>query len=66
MKKEKTPFLIKFAIFTAITIVVSVLLQIMTTLRKTPDIEIPPETIQPFKFVINKQFIIDYQNRPGL
>lgn len=66
MKKERTPFLIKFAIFTAITIVVSVLLQIMTTLRKTPDIEISSETIQPFEFVINRQFIIDYQNRPDL
>lgn len=66
MKKEKTPFLVKFAIFTTVTVVVSVLLQIMTTLRKTPDIEVSPETTQPFEFVVNRQFIIDYQNRPGL
>ena len=64
--KNKTPFLVKFAILTTITVIVSVFLQIMTTLRKTPDIEISPETTQSFEFNIDEQFIVDYQNRPGL
>jgi len=66
LMKNKTPFLVKFAILTTITVIVSVFLQIMTTLRKTPDIEISPETIQSFEFNIDEQFIVDYQNRPGL
>ena len=66
MKKQKTPFLVKFAILTTVTVAVSVILQIMITLRKTPDIEISPETTQPFEFSVDEQFIRDYQNRPGL
>ena len=66
MKKQKTPFLVKFAILTTVTVAVSVILQIMITLRKTPDIEISPEITQPFEFTVDEQFIMNYQNRPGL
>lgn len=64
MKKSKTPFLVKFAIMTTVTVVVSVLLQVLITLRKTPDIEVSSKVTRPFNFKVDKQFIIDYQSRP--
>lgn len=64
MKKEKTPFLVKFAIMTTVTVVVSVFLQILISVRKTPDIDITPKITKPFVFDVDEQFVIDYQSRP--
>jgi hypothetical protein len=64
--KKGTPFIIKFAVLTTVTVVVVVIFQILIVLKKKPTLEISEKTLQPFEFSVDQQFVMDYQNRLGL
>lgn len=63
MKKPPAPRLVTVAIFTTITVIFWIFFSVYTVLTQTPDINVPPELLEPIDPTLDMESLQDISER---